>query len=366
MRRRTLLAVAAAVMVWLGCTSSAGAYYAITPMCGAPGQSTPCTNGWYGSALWVTWTWTPTQGNAVSGCVTQNFYVDTRTTVSCEVKGSFGDSEVTQDIDVEVSAPVASASLSRPPDHHGWYTHPVAVSFAGSAFSGISACTPTVTYSGPDSGHATVTGTCTDNAGKVASAVSTLPYDGSPAPVRLSVTPGDGTVDLRWSTSDVAPVEHVRLTRSPGLSGRRATVLGTGHGSAFTDDRVLDGVRYRYTVRLGDQAGRTLSATVVVIPGPRLQAPRAGAHLSAPPELAWTRVRGATYYNVQLFRVGTGKILSLWPTRPTLRLSSRWRFSGRHYRLRPGRYRWYVWPGFGRPAEARYGRLIGSRTFVVD
>jgi hypothetical protein len=28
-------------------------------------------------------------------------------------------------------------------------------------------------------------------------------------------------------------------------------------------------------------------------------------------------------------------------------------------------YRWYVWPGFGRISAARYGRLLGSSTFVV-
>jgi hypothetical protein len=74
-------------------------------------------------------------------------------------------------------------------------------------------------------------------------------------------------------------------------------------------------------------------------------------------------VRRATYYNVQLYR--GGKVLSEWPTRPTLELKYAWKFAGRGYRLRPGRYRWYVWPGFGKKAAGRYGTLIGTGTFVV-
>jgi hypothetical protein len=28
-------------------------------------------------------------------------------------------------------------------------------------------------------------------------------------------------------------------------------------------------------------------------------------------------------------------------------------------------YRWYVWPGFGPRSANRYGKLLGTRTFVV-
>ncbi|MFZ0090593.1 MAG: hypothetical protein WAL63_13850, partial [Solirubrobacteraceae bacterium] len=71
----------------------------------------------------------------------------------------------------------------------------------------------------------------------------------------------------------------------------------------------------------------------------------------------------AAYYNVQVFR--HGKILSAWPKRASLQLAKSWRFGGHRYRLKPGRYRWYVWPGFGRRSAAHYGRRVGSGTFVV-
>jgi len=75
-------------------------------------------------------------------------------------------------------------------------------------------------------------------------------------------------------------------------------------------------------------------------------------------------VRGARYYNVQLFRDGR-KILSTWPREPRLRLPSTWRFAGARRALDPGRYRWYVWPGFGDRTLRRFGRRLGARSFVV-
>jgi hypothetical protein len=80
--------------------------------------------------------------------------------------------------------------------------------------------------------------------------------------------------------------------------------------------------------------------------------------------LRWSAVAKATYYNVQLFREGR-KILTLWPTKPTLQVPSSWRFTGTTFRLTPGVYRWYVWPGFGPRSANRYGKLLGTRSFVV-
>nr|MBA3331185.1 hypothetical protein [Actinomycetota bacterium] len=74
--------------------------------------------------------------------------------------------------------------------------------------------------------------------------------------------------------------------------------------------------------------------------------------------------RGAAYYNVQLFR-GSQKVLSAWPKQPRLALGSKWTFAGRKMLLRPGTYRWYVWPGVGARSQARYGPMLGQSTFVV-
>jgi hypothetical protein len=79
--------------------------------------------------------------------------------------------------------------------------------------------------------------------------------------------------------------------------------------------------------------------------------------------LRWTQVRKASYYNVQLFR--GSKILSVWPRHASLKLARSWRFAGRRHRLAPGRYHWYVWPGYGPQSASRYGKAVGNAVFVI-
>jgi hypothetical protein len=95
-----------------------------------------------------------------------------------------------------------------------------------------------------------------------------------------------------------------------------------------------------------------------------LLAPAAGARVTRPPILRWRRTPRASYYNVQLYR-GSVKVLSAWPTTTRLQLKARWRYLGRARRLTAGRYRWIVWPGFGKPAQGRYGKPLGGSTFRV-
>ena len=59
------------------------------------------------------------------------------------------------------------------------------------------------------------------------------------------------------------------------------------------------------------------------------------------------------------------RILSAWPHGTSFRLRCSWTYNGRRYRLTPGRYRWYVWSGRGRPVQKHFGPLIGSSSFRV-
>ena len=137
--------------------------------------------------------------------------------------------------------------------------------------------------------------------------------------------------------------------------------------------RLANGV-HRFSVRAVDAAGNVdptpmeyswaIRAVTRVVARSALFAPAAGARVTSPPLLRWRSVRGATYYNVQLYRGGR-KVLTTWPTRTSLQLRSQWRFNGRTQRLAPGTYRWYVWPGRGRMSARRYGTLVGTSTFVV-
>jgi hypothetical protein len=141
-------------------------------------------------------------------------------------------------------------------------------------------------------------------------------------------------------------------------------VLYNGPGSGLTDKRVRNGRRYRYLLTLTDQAGNVASVELSTRPGRRLLSPARRAVVAAPPLLDWTSIRGANYYNVQLFRKGH-KILSEWPRRSQLNLHESWRYHGKRRHLRAGKtYTWYVWPGEGRRAAQRYGDLIGRRTFT--
>ena len=167
-----------------------------------------------------------------------------------------------------------------------------------------------------------------------------------------------------------APGLRVTLTeeigaRSPPVCHLRLTLPSPGDAGGFTDTQVSNGVRYTYTITAGDQAGNSSVRSVVVTPGPQLLSPAPNARLTDPPMLAWTPVHGATYYNVQLYSGYLKKVLSLWPGHASLQLKRTWRFDGRRYRLKPGRYRWFVWPGFGKRSAGRYGNRIGSGTFIV-
>ena len=133
----------------------------------------------------------------------------------------------------------------------------------------------------------------------------------------------------------------------------------------FVDRGLAAGRAYTYAIRASDESGnRSAGVTRSVTMARGLLAPAAGVRLTKPPVLRWTSVAGASYYNVQLWRNGK-KILSAWPAAPRLALRTSWTYSGKAHRLARGTYRWYVWPGVGSRGSAKYGRLIGTRTFVM-
>jgi hypothetical protein len=252
---------------------------------------------------------------------------------------------------------ITGAFPSRPPDFNGWYNHPVTFVFTGmDATSGIEPCS--ATYAGPDSSSARLLGSCRDRAGNVTPVGVSLRYEAAPPQLSVGASPGDGTVSVRWRANT-----NVVIARSPGLRGPHASTLYSGSSGSFTDKRVRNGVRYTYTLKAKGRAGRVSKRSIALVPGPQLLAPTTNARVVTPPLLRWTPVKGATYYNVQLFR--GQKLLSAWPVRSSLQLSRAWKYAGVENRLAAGRYTWYVWPGYGAIGTAQYGSLIGHRTFIV-
>ncbi len=365
-RSRAIVAFAVAGVACLACAGVASADAAL-PLC----NGETCGTGWYTSP--VTLSWNLSGGSNDGGCASQYYWYDVDLSsvpdsqlpswAYCTVKWSNGTttSMTTYRLKLEISNPTATAVPGRPPDFDGWYNHPVPIAFQGSSFSGISSCT-SGTYGGPDSPAATISGSCTDNAGKTAAATSApFQYDATPPALYAATDTADQSVTLRWLAA--GPLSLFEIARSPGLHGPRTSVIDSSDQGTYRDTRVRDGVRYRYTLIARDQAGNISVRTITATPGPRLLAPASGAAVSTPPRLEWTPVRHATYYNVQLYR--GGKILSAWPARASLPLARSWSFAAHRFRLTPGRYRWYVWPGFGARRAARYGKLIGTDSFTV-
>jgi hypothetical protein len=328
-----------------------GLALAVAPSAGAATVSYTCDpapadcTGWYREPVRLTWSIPPEYDT--EGCDNRTYSTDTAGTDNhCRATSGSVVVDTTVTVRVDQTAPVvAGAAPERPPDHDGWYTAPVEVRFTGTdETSGLAGCT-TVTYRGPDSAGASLFGACTDVAGNASGpAAFPLRFDATPPAVRVTRSVGDRRVRLRWTVSPDAVA--VAVTR-----GAKTVHRG---GSGFTDGKVRNGTRYAYRVTATDAAGNVGVADVSARPGRRLLAPAPRAVTGARPVLRWTPVRGARYYNVQLFRRGR-KVLSRWPRTARYHVP----------KLARGTYAWYVWPGKGPRRANRYGALIGHRRFTV-
>jgi hypothetical protein len=326
-----------------------------------------CNGVWHRSAVTIDWT-VEAPWVAGTGCVDETLTQDTVGAArGCNADTPEGGDDVSRVITVKVDMTppvVTGATASRPTDANGWYRSPLQVAFSGTdATSGLDGCT-SATYSGPDSGSATVAGTCRDKAGNVSEASAFgLRYDATPPNItRVTTAPGDEEVRIGWDVADASAVE---LWRSPGLDGASQSVVNRNTDGSIVDRHVRNGRRYDYRLLAVDEAGNLAMRTFSATPGRRLLSPADGATVDGPPALRWTKVNGARYYNVQVLRNGR-KLLTAWPGTSHYELKRRWRFNGHRFRLKPGRrYTWLVWPGRGKRSRNDYGPLIGRGTFTV-
>ncbi len=231
---------------------------------------------------------------------------------------------------------------------------------SGSATAG---CT-IATYSGPDDGTASLKGSCSDNAGNSSSKTISFKYDATPpGKAKLFVVPANGAIDINWAPPGDG--DSYVLTRAPAIGGAAPTLVYQGSAKDFVDRGLQNGTKYNYLLTVFDAAGNASAASgISAVPDGSTLRPFLDTTVNHPPRLTWARVKKARYYNLQLFR-GRKKILSTWPKRAHIQLGKRWKFNGHRYRLTPGLYRWYVWPGLGSPKRHRYGAMVGSSTFRV-
>jgi len=335
----------------------------VTVNCDTPPATRDGCNRWYRSSFVVlNWDWDPVAPTPPKGCAGETFTGEGRFERSCTVV--WPDTTITKKvwIGIDRTPPqVLAPRSSRPPDYNGWFNHPLNFAFGGSdATSGVASCSST-TYGGPEGPGVPVSGSCRDVAGNVGVGSFRLNYDATPPPLPfVTAMPGNRRVVLRWLPPPEAEATEV-IRFAPGAP---PASLFRGQATAYVDRGLTNEARYRYSVAAIDRAGNRAASLVNAVPtASKLLSPRRGARIRNPPLLVWKPVRRATYYNMQLFR--KGKVLTDWPRKAQLQLHRSWRFRGKRFRLAPGRYRWYVWPGFGRRSAHRYGRALGSSVFRV-
>ena len=211
----------------------------------------PDTNGWYSHAVDVAAHGTDTTpGSGLASCTTTTYSGPDAASASvsgtCTDKAGNVSAATTIAFPYDATPPSVSPSAARAPDANGWYNHAVGVTFAGTdALSGIDSCT-SGSYSGPDNGSASVTGTCRDKAGNSASGSFGLRYDAT-APSVTGATadrPPDANgwynhpVVVTFAGSDAASgVASCAASTYSGPNDPSATVTGTcrdnaGNGSA--------------------------------------------------------------------------------------------------------------------------------------
>jgi hypothetical protein len=356
-------ALAMAAFALFAAPSAHAAPGLVAGSCSVHGADVDC-GAWHDAPVTLSWSWSA-GATQTMGCDVRTFSSDTPpagTGVTCTVWWGADFAGKTETVRVDTTPPaVTSATAARGPDQGGWYNQPVAFVFHGSdATSGIASC-DTVTFAGPDGSPTAVTGGCTDLAGNRGLASFPLFYDDtSPPPPSVNESVGNRSVTLSWAMPPGAT--SVSVDRVAGA--KAAKVIYRGTGNRFTDRHLRNGVRYRYTITVFDQAGNTTVKRVTATPTSSPFRPLGGTVVQTPPRLTWKRARGADYYNVQLFRRGK-KLLSAWPHGAHLQLRQSWKYRGRQRHLKPGLYRWYVWPGYGKRAAHSYGERLGGSSFRV-
>ena len=241
---------------------------------------------------------------------------------------------------------------------------------------GVTPCTSPTTYSGLGNGQHTFSVEATDRAGNTDASPAVYAWTISgvgpptqdlrpPANVRnVKRNVGYGRLQLHWLNPSDPDFDHVAIFAATKRSTPPRTVVYTGRSQTYTDKRFKNGQYYRYLIVSYDHAKNAAGGTGVTIPpSVLLKGPGDGKVVHRPPLLRWTSVRGATFYNVQLYFRGR-KVLSIWPAKPRQQLTRRWTYGGR-VSLAKGPYAWFVWPGFGLRTKSHYGHLLGQGSFIV-
>ena len=203
--------------------------------------------------------------------------------------------------------------------------------------------------------------------GTVSSAPNgTPPVDKTPpSPVTdLAAAVSGTTVALSWKNPKDVDFDHVVVTSSKSGSVYEGPL-------EKTDVEQPLGKLRSYKVTAYDKSGNastTVSVTASTAStgsgggGTKFDGPVSPAHgervLRKQVVLRWKGSKKASYYNIQIFDAKKKRVAIAWPH------STHWKVPSA--KLEKGKkYTWYVWPGYGKLAKAKYGTRIGKATFRV-
>jgi hypothetical protein len=242
---------------------------------------------------------------------------------------------------------------------------------------GPTPCTSPTTYTGLGDGAHTFSVQAVDLAGNPDPTPATRSWQIShvgppgrdlrpPANVHgLARTVSYRLLKLTWKRPADSDFDHVALFVSTKRNVAPRTLVYSGTKQSYVNHRFQNGLDYRYLIVSYDASNNASGGTSALVPpSALLRAPQDGGVVRSAPLLRWLPVRGATFYNVQIFYRGQ-KILSAWPLRARQTLTRNWAYAGRRFTLRKGPYAWFVWPAFGPRAKSHYGQLLGQGTFKV-
>jgi hypothetical protein len=234
----------------------------------ASASRSPDHNGWFNSAVGISWTGSDaTSGVDPASCTSINYTQPDSATAStsgtCSDRaGNTATATSFGPFKYDDTPPAVTAAATREPDNNGWYNAPVGISWSGTdATSNPVSCSAAVTYSGPDTKNASSAGSCTDQAGNTGTPPPlSIKYDATPpvataAPDRGADANGwyNHGLTISWSSSDL--VSGIASCSSTTYAGPDSDSVGRSgictDGAGNTSSPVPFGFRFDSTPPTG-------------------------------------------------------------------------------------------------------------------
>ena len=230
------------------------------PTASASASPAANSNGWNNTNVTVTFSGNDGSGSGIDFCdapaILGSDGAGQSASGTCTDKaGNESEPATASGINIDKTAPTASASVSPAPNANGWNKTDVTVSFTGDdGLSGIASCDAPVVLSAEAAGQS-ASGTCTDMAGNVSgSASATASIDKTAPTVSLVDGPANGG-SYYFGAVPAAPT----CSASDALSGLDGSCVVSGYSDALGAHTVSANA----TDKAGNSASASASYTVL-------------------------------------------------------------------------------------------------------